>query len=599
MPLRFADVALYAITAAIPLVLLALFSLFRWRYLRAVERAIHAEAPAQDLGSEPSPGGLSHQPLILVSEHPSAERLPAGPGLLAARREEAAYRTALALSGLLFVALATLLIRWGYSHLGARAAVSNAYWCTLPGILLIAVFVRRAWIAAIGAVTIWLAVGLLLHLVWLRISVSNTLGLLPGAMEYVGPLTLMVGLLALRATRPILVGLVPLFVVWLVTAVAGSAALDASGITINAGDLTSRAIAGGLLATALGIGFAVWQIRRGLRKGGLILSLGLTLGGALLSSVDGIGLAGGIVSGVGFNGLVAVATWWLFERFVHFRANGHLPDEVLHYGFGWLGLAAVLPRYTGSLSWPWSVLPFVAFGVMLLPLLQRLRRRAATRVPGRLLLLRPFNDGRLRSNLLDALDNSWRRVGTLDLVVGGDLAVRTVSGPVLESVLLGTVHRHFLHRVDEVDDRLARLPHRAALDGRFPLNEMYCDPAVWQAAVTALADRADVVVMDLRGMRAGNRGALFELRMAVQRVELSRIVLLADRRTDERALAEVADGAWRSRPGSLASAVDPDPRLVVLRCTGKLTRDNPWIVERVFAASEKRASDDRIPARQR
>lgn len=599
MSLRYADLALYFITAAIPLVLLALFGVFRWRYLRVVERAIHAEAPAPDFFSEPSPRGPSHQPLILVSEHPAAGRIPAGPGLLVAQGEEAAYRTVLALSGLLFVALATLLIRWGFRDLGARAAVSNAYWCTLPGILLIAVFVRRAWIAAIGAVTIWLAVGLLLHLVWLRISVSNTLGLLPGAMEYVGPLTLMVGLLALRATRPILVGIVPLFLVWLVMMVAISAALDASGITINAGDFTSRAIAGGLLAEILGIGLAVWHIRHGLLKGALILLIGLILGGGLVGSVGGLSLASGIVMGVGFNGLLTVATWWLFERFVHFRSNGHLPDEVLHYGFGWLGLAAFLTRYTGSVAWQWSALPFVAFGVTLLPLLRRLRRRAATRVPGRLLLLRPFNDGRLRSNLLDALDNSWRRIGTLDLVVGGDLAVRTVSGPVLESVLLGTVHRHFLHRIDEVDDCLARLPHQAALDGRFPLNEIYCDPAVWQAAVTVLADRADVVVMDLRGVRAGNRGALFELRMAVQRVELSRIVLLADRRTDEVALAEVADEAWRSRPESLPGPVDPDPRLVVLRCTGTVARDNVWIVERVFAAREKQAFDDRIPARQR
>ena len=85
--------------------------------------------------------------------------------------------------------------------------------------------------------------------------------------------------------------------------------------------------------------------------------------------------------------------------------------------------------------------------------------------------------------------------------------------------------------------------------GAFPSTRCYCDPAVWQAAVTALADRADVVVMDLRGMGAGNRGALFELKMAVQRVELSRIVLLADTRTDERALAEAAEEAWRARPG--------------------------------------------------
>jgi len=599
MPLRYADVLLYVVAAAVPVFLLALFSLFRWYYVRAVDRAIHNEGSPPGLAIEPLPASVPHQPLMLVNEHPAESRIAAGQELLVARREEAAYRRALALSGLVFVALAALLIWWGRLFQGNRAAVSIAYWCTLPGVLLIVAFVRRSWSGAIGLLMIWLAVGFLVHRVWLRIAVSDTLPLFLSAMGFVGPPTLTAGLLALRATRPVLVGLVPLVLIWLILAGVIAAVLAAVGVTVNLGISLLPAFAGGTVAAVVGTGLAIWQIRRGLRTSSVVLLIGLLLAGPLLGRLTGFGLTSVLVSGIGSNGLATMATWWLFERFIRFRANGHLPDDAFHYAFGWLGLSILLSLYLGALARPWIALPFVVFGVTLQPLLRRLRRRAATRIPKRLLLLRPFNDGRLRSNLLDALDNSWRRIGTLDLVVGGDLAVRTVSGPVLESVLLGTVHRHFLHRIDEVDDCLARLPHRAALDGRFPLNELYCDPAVWQAAVTALADRADVVVMDLRGMRSGNRGALFELKMAVQRVELSRIVLLADRRTDERALAEVADEAWRSRPDSLPSPVVPDPRLVVLRCTGKVARDNVWIIERVFAACEKRASDDWIPARQR
>src|SRR4026209_2626818 len=73
VPPRYADVELYVLAAAVPVFLLALFSPFRWRYLHAVERVIHAEAPASDFGSEPSPGSLP--PLMLVSEHPAAGRI--------------------------------------------------------------------------------------------------------------------------------------------------------------------------------------------------------------------------------------------------------------------------------------------------------------------------------------------------------------------------------------------------------------------------------------------------------------------------------------------------------------------------------------------
>ena len=104
-----------------------------------------------------------------------------------------------------------------------------------------------------------------------------------------------------------------------------------------------------------------------------------------------------------------------------------------------------LPNFTVALAWPWSLLPFIGFGVTFERAIAPLcGDESTTRVPRRLLFLRPFSNGRLRSDLLDALDASWRRIGTVDLVVGGDLAVRTMSGPVLESVLLGTVHRHFL-----------------------------------------------------------------------------------------------------------------------------------------------------------
>ena len=68
-------------------------------------------------------------------------------------------------------------------------------------------------------------------------------------------------------------------------------------------------------------------------------------------------------TGIGTNGLVTVAIWWLFTRFVRFKANGHLPDEVLHYSFGWLALTVYLPNFTVALAWPWSLLPLIGFGV--------------------------------------------------------------------------------------------------------------------------------------------------------------------------------------------------------------------------------------------
>lgn len=52
------------------------------------------------------------------------------------------------------------------------------------------------------------------------------------------------------------------------------------------------------------------------------------------------------------------------------------------------------------------------------------------------------------------------------------------------------------------------------------------------------------VLMDLRGLRATNRGAIRELSLVLPRVDPARIVVLTDRNTDERLLIEAVEQAW-------------------------------------------------------
>ena len=56
-----------------------------------------------------------------------------------------------------------------------------------------------------------------------------------------------------------------------------------------------------------------------------------------------------------------------------------------------------------------------------------------------------------------------------------------------------------------------RLPSSFARDSRFRVNECYCAEATWQHALTALVERSDVVLMDLRGFQARDAGCRHEL----------------------------------------------------------------------------------------
>ena len=125
--------------------------------------------------------------------------------------------------------------------------------------------------------------------------------------------------------------------------------------------------------------------------------------------------------------------------------------------------------------------------------------------PGkRLLLLRVFGSADKRERFLDALDDTWRRIGRIDLITGTDLAMR------------------------------------------------------------GLASTADAILLDLRGFTRTNEGSAFELAYLVQHTDLQRTVLLVDSTTDMRSLEDVARFAWTNQPCNSPNAQKRRPELIAL-----------------------------------
>ena len=69
----------------------------------------------------------------------------------------------------------------------------------------------------------------------------------------------------------------------------------------------------------------------------------------------------------------------------------------------------------------------------------------------------------------------------------------------------------FIASPAQVPARLAEFDLAPDPDGRYRVNECYCFDSTWQAALAALVQRADVVLMDLRGFQARNAGCRHEL----------------------------------------------------------------------------------------
>jgi hypothetical protein len=163
----------------------------------------------------------------------------------------------------------------------------------------------------------------------------------------------------------------------------------------------------------------------------------------------------------------------------------------------------------------------------------------------RLLLLRVFGYQARTETLFDRVAQQWRFHGPVQLIAGVDLAMRTVDPGDMLAFVGGNLEGRYVATVDDVGPRVSGLDMLRDPDGRFRVNEVYCRDDTWRAAVQALIDTTDIVLMDLRGFSDLNSGCAFELEQLVSRLPPDRIVLVFDHTTDLQLLGNFLSDGWQ------------------------------------------------------
>jgi len=253
------------------------------------------------------------------------------------------------------------------------------------------------------------------------------------------------------------------------------------------------------------------------------------------------------------------------------------------HGLHWLRDRQWLSSEYDRCSFPWAYLALFAWGVsgsgagslvaaMAFPaavILHRalvgLRWSQTRDIPGkRLVLLRVFGRPRQAIRLLESLRSPWRLIGSVDLILGTDIATFDVSPAALEAYLKRQFHAAYLHTRDDVDRTLAGIDRRLGGDGYYPVHQLRCFDSTWQYTVVKLIPGADIVLMDLRGFNESNRGCVFELTELVNLIDLDRILVLADRDTDRNVLRRVLEQAWAGLRDDSPNCGKRDPVLRVV-----------------------------------
>ncbi|MDQ3149953.1 MAG: hypothetical protein M3Q38_08545 [Chloroflexota bacterium] len=155
-----------------------------------------------------------------------------------------------------------------------------------------------------------------------------------------------------------------------------------------------------------------------------------------------------------------------------------------------------------------------------------------------LLVLRSFSIGSASERLFDIIGRHWRRVGSIQMIAGVDLASRTVEPHEFLDLVSGRLSRRFIDGEESLNRRMRERDVAPDRDLRFRVNEFFCYDNTWRMVLSRLVDGSDAVLMDLRGFSRQNAGCVFELRELTRLVPLDRVVFVVDGRTDEGLLAE-------------------------------------------------------------
>ena len=224
---------------------------------------------------------------------------------------------------------------------------------------------------------------------------------------------------------------------------------------------------------------------------------------------------------------VVALAWWPVGRFARGLARAYaarrISDLMVLFSAAWvLNLS-----FDAMASGPWALLPLLWIALALAWAARQGRSADAAPVPT-LLVLRVFHQDANVGALFDDVIERWRVVGHTVLIAGTDVVGQTLDAADLFDYLDGRLAARFVRRAEDVPQRLAAFDWLPDAERRWRVNECYCHDGAWQAALDALVQRADVVLMDLRGFQAHNAGCRFELGVLAAAPQVQRAVVLTD-----------------------------------------------------------------------
>lgn len=306
--------------------------------------------------------------------------------------------------------------------------------------------------------------------------------------------------------------------------------------------------------------------------------------------------------------LAALVLWraapWFFRLLGALRLN----DRLLALGSYWLSYCAIsgagaIDFREDSSEW-WmeasiagsSVLPLAA-ALWAGAWLAKRACPAPSREP-RLLYLRSFRSEK-GTELFEWLRDMLLNVSSIDLIAGPDLAPVLASTQELVEFVGRGSGRKYLHDLASFEARRAEVDGRMDIEGRHRIHEYYCGNEIWTRVFRRLAQDADVVLIDVRGLQSPKDGVAYELQELIRWVPLKRVIVVTDRSRPAGLLDLLAQAAWQSLPANSPSTHVRHPSIALFELDPERPSESQRLLGHVCAILEKprvRAPAPRSPA---
>lgn len=282
------------------------------------------------------------------------------------------------------------------------------------------------------------------------------------------------------------------------------------------------------------------------------LSMAVAASGFLEAPTPGMVLVGLVQTGmlIGITWIVILGDLRLLLIFEERMGVGLAVLRPIQHGLvGAIFGAMVAGAYGNPRAWA-LLAPFALFLLVFFGGCRLMAKTSPRTTPPNILLLRVFGRGRKAEALLSRLADRLSTVSTLQWVSSSDVAAATVTPRGMLAFLTGRLRNQFVATNADLD-RVLGEGRDQYVDGSFRTHEIACFENGWRPVVQRLIREASVVLMDLRGFTAQNRGCVYELGLLVNLMPASRVMLLVDSTTDEVELAKTLGEAWAGiRPDS-------------------------------------------------